>query len=218
MYILMKPQDISVVWKTKALSFDPIVEWGLVAIFGMSPDTVQRMHLDDADGTGSMYVNSHTFFRDHLSPGKPLETITGAFVQHMIKDLEAVKRAIREAPGGKIQVGLMSWIRQRVGIPSTNALAGEGVVRHDPGILEALSHMDADLFRLSSGLPKWINKDAHDNVQRLTDAFERGMEPETSIYWAQKRMKMMADRDISSRDQFAAVMSLWQACVSCLLH
>ncbi|CAG7852636.1 SubName: Full=Uncharacterized protein {ECO:0000313/EMBL:CCA73841.1} [Serendipita indica DSM 11827] len=210
-YVIMKPQDISTVWKTKELSFDAIVEWGLNTIFTMSPDAVQRLHLDAEDGTGSMYVNSHTFFRDHLAPGRPLELITSGFVEYMMKDIEAFKQKLREVPGGKLQVDLMHWIRQRVGIPSTNAMAGEGLLQYDEGILDAVAQFDKDMFRLSSGLPKWINKGAHDNVRRLSDAFAHGLEGEKSIYWVEKRMKMMADRGISPRDQTTAMMSLWQA-------
>ncbi|CAG7852635.1 SubName: Full=Related to cytochrome P450 7B1 {ECO:0000313/EMBL:CCA73842.1} [Serendipita indica DSM 11827] len=207
----MKPQDISTVWKTKELSFDAIVEWGLNTIFSLSPNAVQRLHLDGPDGTGSMYASSHTFFRDHLAPGKPLETITSDFVGYMMKDIETVKQKLRKAPGGKLRVDLMHWIRQRVGIPSTNAMVGEGPLRYDPGILDALAKFDTDMLRLSSGLPKWINKDAHDNVRRLSDAFAHGLEGEKGIYWVEKRMKMMEDRGISFRDQTTATMSIWQA-------
>ncbi|CAG7852634.1 SubName: Full=Related to cytochrome P450 7B1 {ECO:0000313/EMBL:CCA73843.1} [Serendipita indica DSM 11827] len=210
-YIVMKPQDISSVWRTKALDFNPVVEWGLTALFNMSPEGVRRLHFDAEDGMGSMYVNSHTFFRDHLAPGEPLNIITRSFVEYMMKDLETAKQEICRAPGETLQVDLMRWIRYRLGIPSTNAMAGEGVLQYDPGILDAVAKFDSDIVRLSSGLPKWINKDAHDNVRRLSDAFEHGMDVEKTLYWIQLRIKMMADRGVPFRDQTIIILILWQA-------
>ena len=208
----MKPQDIAAVWKTKAVSFDPIVEWGMHTIFGMSPDGIKRSHLDDDEGTGDMFEQAHTFIRDALAPGESLDLLTGRFFSYMTKDIEKVKHTIRSTPGGCIQVDLRSFIRDRIGIPSTNALVGEKVLQADPDILAALMRVDSDMPRLSSGLPKWLIKDAIDNVKHLNDTFERELNQEDSMYWLTKRMKMMAARGISYRDQTTGAMAIWQAC------
>lgn len=210
-YIILKPQDVAAIWKAKAVNFDPIVEWGMHTIFGMSSDGIERSHLDDAQGTGDMFEQAHGFMRDALAPGEPLDLITNKFIRYVTKDIEITKQAIRSATGGRVHVSLLSWLRDRIGIPSTNAVVGENVLRADPGILEALMRMDSDMPRLSSGLPHWLVKDAVDNVKRLNDTFERELDKENVLYWMKQRMDLMAARGISHRDQTTASMAIWQA-------
>ncbi|KAG8834044.1 hypothetical protein FRC17_009682 [Serendipita sp. 399] len=211
-YIVLKPQDRQAAWKEKAVNFDEVMEWGLKTIFGFSQDGVSKMHLDDSKGTGSMYTSAHTYYRDNMSPGEKLNLMTTSFLHWMNEDIQGVARELEAAPGGELKVNLADWIRLRLGIPSTNAFLGPEVMKLDPAMLDRMVKMDNDFLRLSSGLPKWMHKDAHDNVQNMIDTIAKGFRRDSSaLPFITDRMDQMADRDISAHDQAAATFTIWQA-------
>ncbi|KAG8769949.1 hypothetical protein FRC20_001720 [Serendipita sp. 405] len=211
-YFILKSQDRQAAWKEKAVNFDEVVEWGLKTIFGVSEDAVRKLHLHDSTNTGSMYDSVHTFYRDNMAPGEKLNLMTTSFLHWMDKDIQDVTRQLEAAPGGEIKVNLADWVRLRLGIPSTNAFLGPEVLQLDSTMLDRMFKMDNDFLLLSSGLPKWIHKDAHDNVSKMIEAIENGYRRDsTALPFMTSRMDQMAEREVSWRDQAAITFTVWQA-------
>jgi hypothetical protein len=209
-YLVLNPKDVAAVWKAKTLSFDPIVERSLQTVFGVSVDGRQKLHLD-LDGLGDMYEDQHVYFRDALAPGPNLALATQAFLDYLVVDVESFSQQVRASHGSKVQVGLMSWVRDRLAIPSTNAFMGQKLLQDDPDIISRLVRWEADFSMLSLGLPRWLLKAAHDNLDRLHHEFERVGKAPGMLPWLTRRIDMMTVRGMSGKDMGASIFTLWMA-------
>jgi hypothetical protein len=105
----------------------------------------------------------------------------------------------------------MSWVRDRLAIPSTNAFMGPKLLQDDPDIISRLARWEADFFTLSMGLPRWLLKAAHDNLDKIHYDFERVGKAPGMLPWLTRRIDMMTVRGMSGKDIGASVFTLWMA-------
>jgi hypothetical protein len=208
--VILSSRDISAVWRSKAVSFTPIVEYGLTTIFGLTVEGGRKLH-SDPDGTGDMYENTHPYFRDAMGPGENLNTITQRFMQACSEDIKEVLQQIHASPSGGIQVELRSWIRNRMGIPSTLAMVGPRLLEGDPEILERLAKHESYLYKFSAGLPKWMMKAAHENLAKIIDTFVKVGKDSHMLPWLTRRMEMCEARNLSPHDVSVITFTLWMA-------
>jgi len=160
-----------------------------------------------------MYENQHVYFRDALAPGPNLAQATQAFLDYLVVDVESFSQQVTAAPGSKVQVGLMSWVRNRLAIPSTNAFMGPKLLQYDPDIISRLSRWEGDFVTLSMGLPRWLLKATHDNLDKIHHDFAWiGKDPDM-LPWLTRRIDMMAVRGMNEKDTGASVFTLWMAYV-----
>ena len=156
-----------------------------------------------------MYENSHTYFRDALAPGPSLNLATQRFLECLSKDMKGIPQEVRVAPGSKAQVDLMDWVRDLLGTASTKAFMGVRLLQHDPDVISRLSQWDKDFHKLGAGLPRWLMKEAIQNLDKLHHAFESvGEDPET-LPWVTRRIEMMEAKGMSDKDMGAAMFTLW---------
>ncbi|PVF99806.1 cytochrome P450 [Serendipita vermifera] len=209
-YVVLASRDVSAVWRSKAVSFSPIVEYGLKTMFGVTPEAAAKLHLD-VDGTGDMYENQHEFFRDSLAQGENLDILTQKFAMGCAEDIRNMAQQLEATPSGEVQVELMVWVRYRLGLPSTHALVGSRLLKVDPEILDRLARYEGDFHKLSAGFPRWMMGAAHANLDKIIDAFEAiGKDPEM-LPWIVRRMEMCEARGLSPRDVAASMWTLWMA-------
>lgn len=162
---------------------------------------------------GDMYENQHTYFRDALAPGPNLALATQAFIDCLVVDVKDFSEQVKAAPEGKIQVGMMNWVRDRLAIPSTNAFMGPKLLQHDPDVINRLNKWEGDFVTFTLGLPRWMLKAAHDNRDQILNDFAWvGKDPEM-LPWIARRIDMMAVRGMSGKDIGASVFTLWMAYV-----
>jgi hypothetical protein len=207
---VLSSRDISAVWRSKAVSFSPIVEYGLKNMFGVTVDGVEKLHLDP-DGEGDMYENQHTYFRDALAPGQNLDAITQRFTHACVEDIKQVLQQLKTTPSGEMQVELRAWVRDRVGVSSTLAAMGPRLLEGDPELLDRLQTYEGDFHKFSAGLPKWMMKAANANLDKIIDAFARVGKDPNMLPWLTKRMEMCEVRNMSQRDVAASMWTLWMA-------
>ncbi|CCA68432.1 related to cytochrome p450, putative-Talaromyces stipitatus [Serendipita indica DSM 11827] len=209
-YLLLNARDVNAGWRAKSLSFDPVCEWGLSTMFGMSVEGVKQMGTDP-DGLGGMTENQHAFWRDALAPGDALNLITQRFMNQLDSDLADYERSVRAA--GSVTAELRDWTRTRLGIQSTNAFAGKALLEKDPKMLHKLAIWDLDFYLLSIGLPKWMlsraNKNLESMIQTWIDINRTGS---SEVYHPMmRRLEMMEVRGASEWDKGSANFCLWMA-------
>ncbi|KIM20443.1 hypothetical protein M408DRAFT_30369, partial [Serendipita vermifera MAFF 305830] len=101
-YFILNPRDWATVWKAKTLSFDALVEGGLVAMFGVTAKGVQELQ-SDPDGIGPLLQHNHAYLKEVLGPGGSLEPLTRGYIDYL--DIELQK----EVSGSGIEVKLENW-------------------------------------------------------------------------------------------------------------
>ena len=211
--MLLNSRDVSAGWRAKSLSFDPVCDWGLSTMFGMSVEGVKQM-ATDPDGLGPMTENQHTYWRDALAPGEALNLITQRFMDQLETDLADYDHQVRVA--GSVTAELRDWVRTRLGIQSTNAVAGKALLKKDPQMLHKLAVWDLDFYLLSIGLPKWLLSRANDNLGSMIKAWiDVNTSGSSEVFDPMvKRIEMMETRGATEWDKGAANFSLWMAYVS----
>jgi hypothetical protein len=198
------------VWKSKSLSFDTLVEGGLVSTFGMTAKGVEKLQ-SDPDGEGPMLVHNHTFFKEALAPGN-LEDLTLGFVHYLDLELDKqVTKKINASSDGYIDVKLQDWARRVLTIASTNALVGEQTLKQEPGMIERLWEWERDFQLLSFGLPKWMMKRAHKNREDMIKGFARHIFDKDAKPFVGHKEMLMRRRGMSDFDVGAGNFSLWYA-------
>jgi hypothetical protein len=188
-----------------------MVEWGLGALFSLSPDGVRALR-HDLDGKGdTMLFNQHAFYGNALKEGPELEQLTRGFCHELYKLLD---RFAEQVGDGTIEVGLRDWSRTFLGTAATTALLGPAMLeRICPDILPNLWQFDTDLFKFVFGLPRWVISDAHKNREKIVDAFEEYTKDprnkEGAVPMITAREEHMRGAGMNDRDISACTFSVW---------
>ncbi|KIM28636.1 hypothetical protein M408DRAFT_16291 [Serendipita vermifera MAFF 305830] len=203
-YFILNPRDWATVWKAKTLSFDALVEGGLVAMFGVTAKGVQELQ-SDPDGLGPLLQHNHAYLKEFLGPGGSLEPLTRGYIKYL--DIELQK----EVSGSGIEVKLENWVRTVLTVASTNALLGPELLKQEPDTITRLWEWERDFQTLSLGLPAWMLKRAHANREITVQNFARHTFDKSAMDIVSRLQDLMRSRGVSERDIGAANFSFWSA-------
>ena len=205
--VVLNQKDVTAAWRAKTLSFDGICEWGMIRIFGMTPEGAHKMHANP-DGNGDMYINQHGFWRESLAPGDNLKSLMQNFFRYLEINMEDTLRALPKDKSWT-EASLLPWVRDTIGISATNAIAGPNLLRVDPKIMERMTRWESNFFLLALGLPKWVFKKASSNLDKMTETWMKlGVDPELFPPLI-KRTDMVIARGASDWDIAASNLSFW---------
>ena len=70
--------------------------------------------------------------------------------------------------GGVVEVPLREWSRDRMGIASTNAVVGTRLLENMPDLFNMLAKWEKGFYKLAMNLPRWMNKDASENLEAVS--------------------------------------------------
>jgi hypothetical protein len=193
------------------LSFDALVEVGLVSMFGVTSDGVKQLQ-SDPDGVGPLLQHNHTYFKEALAQGGSLEVLTHNFIKHFDIELQTeVVDKINASPNGYIEVPLQYWTRVILTVASTNAFLGEEILKKEPDVIQRLWEWERDYQMLSLGLPAWMMKRAHRNRELMIQSFGRHIFDKNAIGFLGYQEGLMRMRGMSDRDIGAGNFSFWSA-------
>jgi hypothetical protein len=193
------------------MSFDVLVEGGLVDMFGFSREGVKQL-ATDPDGVGPLLPHNHQYMRDALAQGASLEVLTEKFIKYFDIELQAeVTDKINASSGGYIEVQLQDWMRRILTVPSTQAFMGEEFLRQEPDVIERLWRWERDFQTLSLGLPEWMLRKAHKNRKLMLQSFERHVFNKNCVGFIGFLEELMKVRGVSNFDIGVANFSFWSA-------
>lgn len=210
--MVTKETDVREVFRNKQdIQFEPLVEWGLKCIFGLSTEGVRALRFD-MDGKGDMMLfNQHAFYSNALKEGPELEQLNRNFCRELYKLLDQFDEQVGD---GATEVTLRDWSRTLLGTAATTALLGPTMLeRICPDILDHLWQFEVDLFKFVFGLPRWAIPSAYKNRDKIIDAFQEYVKDPRNKEGA---VPMIPDREVhmrisgmSDRDIAACNFSVW---------
>ena len=204
--VVTKDADVREVFRnSKALQFEPLVEWGLPRVFTLSDDGVRALRRD-MDGKGdTLLSNQHAFYGNALKEGPELEQLTQNFCRELYKLLDQFDEQVSD---GATEVELRDWSRLFLGTAATTAMLGPAMLeRICPNILDRGWQFERDYFKFVFGLPRWVIPNPYNNREKIIDAFEEyvreprnleGAVPMISVRGEHMQLAEMKDRDIGA--------------------
>jgi hypothetical protein len=204
---MLNQKDVSAAWRSKALSFDSICEWGMVRLFGMSVPGAAKMH-GDPDGHGDLYIKSHRFWRDALAPGEQLNSLTQVFLGYLETNINDLANSLPK-DGSWTEASFLPWTRDRIGVSATNAIAGPNLLKIEPKIMEQMTAWESNFFLLALGLPKWILRRPRQNLEDMIKAWIKLGEDKDMLPILLKRTNMVIARGADEWDVAATNVSSW---------
>lgn len=193
------------------MSFDVLVQGGLVDMFGISPEGVMQLQ-SDPDGIGPLLEHNHQYLKETLAQGGSLEVLTQKFIKYLDVELQTqVVDKINASSNGFVEVPLQHWIRVILTVASTHAFFGERFLKEEPDVIERLWEWEDDFQTLTLRLPEWMLKRAHKNRKLMLQSFERHIFNENSVPFIGHLEELMRRRGMSNLDIGAANFSFWSA-------
>lgn len=202
--VVLSPRDFAATWRSKTLSFDPIIKWGLNSLFGMSNEAAQRCPPP----------GFHAFIRDTLAPGDGLNLLTKKFLEYLEIGSKELEKQVKSTPNGELEISsLFDWSRDFMATASTSASAGPQILVKNPGLLRGLWNWEESYFRFSFGLPRWMMRKDFQNRDNIIDAFIGHLHHPYAIPAVSGPEKLMKEAGFSDRDIAVGSFSIWSGYV-----
>ncbi|KAF2009522.1 cytochrome P450, partial [Aaosphaeria arxii CBS 175.79] len=150
LYIVNTPQLISAVQKNfKALTFQAVTDKfsGLICGTSQEAQDVQKRLLDEWQAAANSAPSpSHTSYKA-LSPGESLDEMNRTMIQRLAKEVEIIVSG-----GEEKEVALFEWVKEAVGVATTDGVYGDKNPYRDAGFRRSFWFYEAGVPTLSLGV------------------------------------------------------------------
>ncbi|KAI9844750.1 MAG: hypothetical protein M1837_005283 [Sclerophora amabilis] len=179
-YVLTSPQDVAAVYKSKSLSFDPVMR-DVVATFGATPSSAEKMWQSPADqGSAnprkSFMELSHENYKAQLHPGAKLDTLQDRFLGSIDESLRwqnISHNVVRSSSQETKIVSLLGWCSEVLIDSATRAFFGPRLLQIEPNLLQSSIDFDDNSWKFNYQIPRFLAKETYTAKDRITVALEK---------------------------------------------
>ncbi|KAI5793327.1 cytochrome P450 [Geopyxis carbonaria] len=214
LYIFTEPKDVAEIFRrAKTLTFAKFLPFTLSRVCDTSPDGIQKMQ--GAGGNSLEMV--HHFFSSRLAHGPGLDGIAEVFQRDLRAALTAsgitgtMGKRDMALGGGTYEVSCYSWVRSLMVRVSTPIMFGPELLQINPNIPELIFAFEDGLYKVASGLPRFMAATPYDAREQLRSALDIWIQRKAYLQAAsfvRESVEHCLEKGLNSRDAASVMLGI----------